>query len=215
LSSIGLPILALLTALTAGAQQVPEEEDVVEFDWDVSFGPVLNTGVLLSGDSAGNAVFNAGLSGAVSAGIRAGGRGEDGAGYLSILAGGTARTETPTGIVPGEANSRTYLGHLMLGGDFDWTGSRNDTDPDFRQFGFALLAGGGPKLSYDASGARLTDDSGAPVTQTVLIFGGRAITNQSTRMVHVAPNLMFTFGGPDTLNLPGILSFSLSTGITL
>lgn len=215
-----LPLLLPLVALSvpqAQAQEVPEDndEDVVEFEWDFSVGPVLNSGVVLSGDSAGNAVFSAGLSSAVSLGVRAGGRGDDGAGYLSVMAGATGRTETPTGLIPGEANSRTYLGHLKLVGDFDWTGSKNDTDPDFQKVSFALLAGGGPKLSYGIDGERLTDGAGTPITQTVLLFGGRAITNQSSRLIHVAPNLMFTFGGPDNLELPAVLTFSLSTGIML
>ena len=131
------------------------------------------------------------------------------------MIGATGRTETPTGLIPGEANSRTYLGHLKLVGDFDWTGSKNDTDPDFQKVSFALLAGGGPKLSYGIDGERLTDGTGTPITQTVLLFGGRAITNQSSRLIHVAPNLMFTFGGPDNLELPAVFTFSLSTGIML
>lgn len=211
------PMLLAFSASQAEAQDVPEDndEDVVEFEWDFSLGPVLNSGVVLSGDSAGNAVFSAGLSSGVSLGVRAGGRGEDGAGYLSIMAGATGRTETPTGLIPGEANSRTYLGHLKLVGDFDWTGSKNDTDPDFQKVSFALLAGGGPKMSYGIDGERLNDSTGTPITQTVLLLGARAITNNSSRLVHVAPNLMFTFGGPDNLELPAVLSFSLSTGIML
>lgn len=124
--------------------------------------------------------------------------------------GGGARTETPTGLVPGEASSRTYLGHVILGGDYsDILSNRARDDYDFD-----LLIGGGQKLSYDAQGARLNDSSGSPVSQTVLLFGGRAETG-SNRILHLAPNLMFTFGGPDTMELPATFAFSLSTGITL
>ena len=212
-------VLAAITATgltTAHAQDTGAgDTDVTKFEWDVSAGPTLNSAVVLSGDTAGQALFSAGLSASTSLGVRAGGKGDDGEGYIIIMGGASARTETPMGLIPGEVNARTYIGHLTLGGDFDWTGSKNDDDPDFQKIKFDFLAGGGPKLSYGVDGARLTDASGEAITQTVLMFGARAITNEPSRMLHVAPNLLFTFGGPDALELPATLAFSLTTGITL
>jgi hypothetical protein len=216
MSCLGLAAITALSLTTANAQESDSDDtDVVEFEWDVSAGPTLNSAVVLTGDTAGQALFSAGISASTSLGVRAGGKGEDGEGYFTIMGGGSARTETPTGLIPGEANSRSYIGHLVIGGDFDWTGSKNDDDPDFRKFTVNLLAGGGPKLSYGVDGERLTDSSGEEITQTVLMFGARATTNEPSRMLHIAPNLLFTFGGPDSMELPATLAFSLTTGITL
>jgi len=193
----------------------PDEDFEGGFEWDVSLGPVLNSGVVLSGDNAGYAVFSAGLGGSVSAGAGLSGRGENGEGSVEVMLGATSRVETPTGLIPGEANSRTYMGHFLIGGDFDFTQALYDdgTDPD--DFQIHLLVGGGSKLSYGLEGERLLDDTGAGINQTVLIFGARARLDGGYRGVHVAPNLLFVFGGPDSMELPTTAFFSLTTGITL
>ena len=214
----------LMTALTALTLLLPssalaeedETEDLSGFEWDVTFGPVLNTGIVMTGDTAGDPVFSAGVAGSASAGFKAGERSDEGKGVLTVLLGGTARTETPTGLIVGEASSRTYMGHLRIGGDFDWDFlDADEPDDDFDMFEFALLIGGGSKLSYDLDGNRLTDGGGNNVNQTVLIFGARGQANGPNRFVHIAPNLMFTFGGPESMDLPATAAFSLTTGITL
>ena len=205
-----IALFVMLHPSQANAEDT-ETEDSSGFEWDVTFGPVLNSGVVMTGDLSGNAYFSAGVAASGSAGVRLGERSDDGEGSVHLMLGGSARTETPTGLIAGEASSRTYLGHFRLGGDFESDILSNMASEDFD---FSLLVGGGQKQSYDAEGARLNDPSGNPINQTVLLFGARAQAGKN-RFVHLAPNLMFTFGGPDTMDLPATFAFSLSTGISL
>lgn len=210
-------LCASLLGSTAQAQDdASADEDLAAgFEWDASLGPVLNSGVTLTGDNAGYAVFSAGLGGALSAGASLSGRGENGEGSMKVMLGVTSRFETPTGLIPGEENSRTYMGHVLLGGDFDWTETMSDDGSDPEDFQFDLLIGGGSKLSYGLEGERLQDGSGENISQTVLMVGGRIRMDGGLRGVHVAPNVMVAFGGPDSLEIPATAFFSLSTGITL
>ena len=207
-------LLALLVTLhpTQANAEESESEDTSGFEWDISLGPVLNSAIVMNGDLAGNAAFSAGMGASGSAGFRLGERTDEGEGSVHLMLGGGARTETPTGLIAGEASSRTYLGHLRLGGAFDAALISNLSAQE--DFEVDLLVGGGQKLSYDAEGARLLDPSGNPVNQTVLMFGARAQAG-SNRIIHLAPNLMFTFGGPDSMALPATFAFSLSTGVSL
>ena len=206
-----IALFVMLHPSQANAEDT-EAEDTSGFEWDITFGPVLNSGVVMTGDLSGNAYFSAGVAASGSAGFRLGERSDEGEGNVHLMLGGSARTETPTGLIEGEGSSRSYLGHVRLGGDFE-SNFLSEVAGD-EDFDFSLLVGGGQKLSYDAAGARLNDPSGNPINQTVLLFGGRAQAGKN-RIIHLAPNLMFTFGGPDTMELPATFAFSLSTGISL
>lgn len=70
-----IALFVMLHPTQANAEETEAEpEDTSGFEWDVTFGPVLNSGVVMTGDLSGNAYFSAGVAASGSAGFRVGER---------------------------------------------------------------------------------------------------------------------------------------------